>query len=918
MLAFLFTDIVGSTTRWEHQPQAMEHALARHDELLRQAIDAYGGHVVKTVGDAFQAVFTTASAALEAALAAQRALANESWGPIEHIQVRMAIHVGIVQIRDDDYFGQPLNRVARLCTAGHGGQVLLSNAAQELVRDALPKGAALRDLGEHRLKDLARPERIFQVTAPDLQSAFPPLRSLDRYTHNLPAQPTALIGRESAVLAVADLVRRDSVRLLTLTGPGGTGKTRLALQVAADLLDAFHDGVWFVALAPIREHTLVLSAIAQALGVVESTGQTLEESLKAYLRSRQALLVLDNFEQVLDAGPLIAALLAAAPALKVLVTSREMLHLYGEHEYEVPPLSLPDLHRLPPIERLTQYEAVRLFIERAQAVRSDFAVTGENAPAIAEICVRLDGLPLAIELAAARSKLFPPKALLARLDKRLALLTGGPRDLPARQQTLRNAISWSYDLLDPAEQTVFARLGVFVGGCTLESAEAVLADDRAGDAGDLTAYISVDAVLDGLTSLVDKSLLKQAEDGGGEPRFVMLETIREYALEQLEESGEEHAIRRRHATFCIQLAETTDLNSSEQRDLPARLAAEQDNVRSALAWSVSPQGDSELLVRLAGGWAFFWFGRGYINEGWEWLSRALERRAGTSASAQAKLLLDAGLMLLHHGKFAQMEALLEESLSLFRELGDRAHSVTALLYLGIVALERGDYGSAEMRAQEALTDARDLEETLAVALGLMIQGDALHRQGDCERAAERYDEALARARALEGQWHSGDALKGLGRVAHTRGQYHQAQALLDESLLLLRKTGISWSAAETLIELGRLAYTQGDDRRALTLYRESLAILREIGQKLKIPPCLEGIAAAARGQPELAARLLGAAAALRESLGTPLWRVHRVEYDQAMADVRAQLGEGTFAAAWEAGRALPLDQAIAEALAITC
>jgi len=923
-LTFLFTDIEGSTTRWERQPEAMERALARHDQLLRQAIDAYGGQVIKTVGDAFQAVFTTAPAALEVALAAQRALAAEAWGPIEPIRARMALHVGMVQQRDGDYFGQPMNRVARLCAAGHGGQVLLSNAAQELVRDSLPKGVALRDLGEHRLKDLARPERLFQVTAPDLPSDFPPLRSLDRYTHNLPAQPTPLIGRESAVLDIADLLRRDNVRLLTLTGPGGTGKTRLALQAAADLLDEFRDGVWFVALAPIRDHTLVLAAIAQALGVAEAPGQSLEESLKAYLRSRQALLVLDNFEQVLAAGPQIAALLAAAPALKALVTSREMLHLYGEHEYEVPPLSLPDLHHLPPIERLTQYEAVRLFIERAQAVRSDFAVTGENAPAIAEICVRLDGLPLTIELAAARSKLFPPRALLARLDKRLALLTGGPRDLPARQQTLRNAISWSYDLLDPAEQAIFARLGVFVGGCTLEAAEAVLADDRAGYQGDLTAYIPASAVLDGLASLVDKSLLKEVESVGDAARFVMLETIQEYALERLEESEETAALRQRHAEYYVVLAEVAapELIGAAPQVWLRRLVAEHPNLRAVLEWSVSSQSHVDLGLRLAATLQWFWITRSHFSEGYVWFERllALGQQLGSAAAVRAKALRAAGVMAEFWNDYAQAIPLLEESVGLAREAGDRRGTAEALLFLGRIARDRGEYMRAEALLAESLASHQAEADGWMSAFALVTLGDVALEQGDLPRAAERFEAALVLSQdAGYGLW-QGWALAELGNLACFQEEYARAQVLLVESRALFQNLGAPAAVAEVVLYMGRVARAEGDEVRAARLFAESLALLCEFraGNKRDNAYCLEGLAGitAAQGQLARAARLFGTAEALRESAGIVLPPVHRGAYDRDVVQLRAKMDEASFAAAWAEGRALTLEQAITEALAV--
>ena len=494
------------------------------------------------------------------------------------MRVRMALHTGAAEEQGGDYFGPPLNRVARLLSAAHGGQVLLSLPTQELVRDVLPLDSELRDLGEHRLKDLARPERVYQLVAPDLPADFPSLRTLESRPNNLPMQPTLLVGREREVEDVRGRLLAPEVRLLTLTGPGGTGKSRLALQSAADLIEEFEDGVFFVALATLTDHTLVTSSVAQVLGVRESGDQPLLEGIKDYLQDKRLLLVLDNFEQVLEAAPQAGEILSAAPRLKVLATSRIPLGIYGEREYAVPPLAIPDPKRLPTLEVLSQYEAVRLFIERAEATKAGFEITSENAPAVAEICARLDGLPLAIELAAARIKLLPPSSILARLTNRLKLLTGGARDLPERQRTLRGAIEWSHTLLDEGEKTLFARMAIFSGGRTLEAIEAVC--DAQGD-------LPMDA-FDSVSSLVDKSLLRQEEGPEGEPRFMMLETIHEYAREKLRESGEAEEIGHAHARHFLGLAEEAELTGPEQAWWLERLEAEHDNLRTTLARTRRP------------------------------------------------------------------------------------------------------------------------------------------------------------------------------------------------------------------------------------------------------------------------------------------------------------------------------------------
>src|SRR5579863_490706 len=575
-VTFLFTDIEGSTTRWEHHPEAMRAAIARHDALLRSVITAHGGFVFKMMGDAVYAVFARAPDAMTAALAGQRDVAAEDWGAIGPLRVRMALHTGIAQNRDDDYFGPTLNRVARVLSTGYGGQVLLSAATFELARDSLPEGVSMKALGEHALKDLLRPEAVYQLVIPDMPNEFPPLKSLSQRPHNLPTQPTPFVGREQEMERLYQMLCRPDVRLVTLTGPAGIGKTRLALQVAAELSDVFADGLFLVPLAPVNEPEQTVPTIIQTLGISDLSNQAPLTLLKSALKDKQMLLLLDNFEHVIPAAVHIAELLATCPRLKIIVTSQVVLRLQAEREFTVPPLSLPNLKHLPDVAALSQYEAVALFIQRAQAVKPDFAVTNTNAPAVAGICARLDGLPLAIELAAARVKLFPPQALLTRLEQGLAILTGGARDLPARQQTLRGAIAWSYNLLSPEEQQLFRRLSVFVDGCSWEAAEQVCTA-----AGPLS-----EEILESLSSLLDKSLLRQQESTESEPRFWMLQTLREFGLEVLASAGETEVTREAHAEYYLALAEQAEplLKGNEQTHWLARLEQEYENLRAALSF----------------------------------------------------------------------------------------------------------------------------------------------------------------------------------------------------------------------------------------------------------------------------------------------------------------------------------------------
>jgi predicted ATPase/class 3 adenylate cyclase len=865
-ITFLFTDIEGSTTRWEHQPTLMRAALARHDALLRAAIEAQAGYVFHVVGDAFCAAFASPAQALSAADAAQRALHAEDWGELGPLQVRMALHSGEAEERDGDYSGRPLNRVARLLAAGHGGQILLSQATVSLLQDRLPAGASLRDRGKHRLRDLIAPEQIYQLVSPDWPADPRPLKTLDARPNNLPVQPTPLIGREADVAAVLALLRRPDVRVVTLSGPGGIGKTRLALQVAADLLDEYPEGVYFVSLAAVGDPALVLPTIAQALGLGETGSCPLTDTLHGYLAERPVLLVLDNFEQVSAAAPRLAALLAACGQPKLLVTSRATLRVRGEHEYPVPPLALPDPKRLPPVDELAQYAAVRLFVAQAVAARPDFALTAANAAAVATICARLDGLPLALELAATRIKLLSPEAMLPRLQSRLKLLTGGATDLPTRQQTLRGAIAWSYDLLSPGEQVLLRRLGTFAGGCTLDAAEAVC--DAAGD-----LELSV---LDGIGSLLNQSLLRQTGVGDAEPRFTMLETIREYVLERLAESGEAAPVRQQHGQYFLALAEEAEreLRGPAQPCWLERLERESDNLRLALEWAHTAA-DATTRLRLAGALWRFWWVRGHLSEGRSWLDRVLAGSAAADRATRASALNGAGNLALAQGDFGEAARLHEESLALRRALGDEAGTATSLNNLAVVAQEQGIF----------------------------------------DRATALHEQALALRRTLGDQRGIASSLLNLGEIACARGDYPRAGALLDESLARHRELGDTRRIAYSLLNLASVRDGQGEPARAAPLYAESLGLLAELGDKRGIATALEGLASVACKQASFvrAARLYGSAADLRAAIRVPVPPAARADHDACQAAIRARLGEPAFSASWAAGAGAPLDEIVAEA-----
>ncbi|MGD9147722.1 MAG: protein kinase, partial [Anaerolineae bacterium] len=683
-------------------------------------------------------------------------------------------------------------------------------------------------------------------------------------THNLPAQLTSFVGRERETAEVVHLL--GTTRLLTLTGPPGTGKTRLGLKVAAKVLDQYQDGVFFVDLAPIRDPGLVATTIAQVLGIGEPGGQPLLDTLKSALRHKHLLLLLDNFEQVVGSATLLGELLSSSAGLKALVTSREALRVYGEQEYPVPPLALPDLDRAEPLHSLSQYEAVELFMRRACAVRPDFILTDDNAPAVAEICVRLDGLPLAIELAAARCTVLSPEMMLRRLESRLGVLVAGPRDLPARQRTLRGTIDWSYDLLDPPEKTLFARLAVFQGGRTLAAVEAVCSHGLAID------------VMDGLESLLNKNLLRQEVGQGGEQRFVMLEMLHEYAWERLEASGEAEVLQRRHAEYFLALTERAEpeLRGARQQHWFVRLRAEQDNLRSALAWSLG-EGEAELGLRLVGALRDFWFFDGHSAEGLAWTERTLESGQGASPPARAGALNAAGYLCVDTGDYEKGKTCSGAALAIYRQVGDEVGSAWALIVLSIHAVP------FPSQCKEGIALAQE---------GLAIFRESGHKPGIMQ------------------------ALTVLGELGRVVGNCDQAQEAYEECLALSRETGHKLREAITLGNLGSVAQHRGLPGKAGALFAETLALLWELGDKKYSAMYLDGMArsVAALGQPRAAARILGASEALLEAMGIVMHPVERSEIDRHVAAVREQLDGATFDAAWAEGRAMSLEQAVSYAL----
>ena len=911
MVTLLFTDIEGGIRLWETDPKAMAEASARHNCIVGEQIEGAGGQVFKTVGEAFRAVFADPSAAMASAVAVQQAAGAERWPPGLPIRVRVALHSGACVERDGDYFGPVVNRVARLLAAGHGGQVLVTGVTYELLADRLHGGIGLRDLGEHRLQDLGHAERVFEVTGPGLAGGFGPLRSLDNpaLRHNLPSQATSFVGRAAELAGLRSLVSGGS-RLVTIAGPGGIGKSRLALQVAAEVLDGAGDGVWLVELAPVAEPELVARTVAAVLQVREEPGQSMLDTLAAAIGDRHLLVILDNAEHVLGAAAKLAdTLMRSCPRACLLVTSREPLGISGEHVFRVPPLTVPPADLAAP-GRLAAFESVQLFAERAVMYRQGFALDAANAAAVAGVCVRLDGIPLALELAAARLGSLTVPEISSRLDQRFRLLTGGSRTALPRHQTLRALIDWSYDLLTPGEQIVLDRLSVFAGGWTLEAAEAVTSGGEAGEW----------QVLDHLAALVGKSLVL-AEEIQGSTRYQLLETVRHYAAERLARrpGSELDETRAAHRDHYLALVETADrhLRGPDEAVWLDRLEAEFDNIRAALAFSLADPHSAEPGLRLAAGLHRFCNMRGHGGEVLEALSVLLERPdAQTPTRARARALTVSCHLLDYFGDDPAPPSMADEALGIARDLADDAVAADALSQLCWLSFEHGDLPAALARIDDAVGLARRAGDPRLIAYILSRRAVFKSEAGDLDTAFADNQEAITLSRAAGDSYRLATTLANLAIDEQATGNLRAARAHLQEASTLADNLGYQNLSAGLRQNLGLVDLIDGDPRHARRHFLDSLDTARITGVTSYLPGAILGLAlaAGADGDPAIAAALHAVADEHYEQAGRNFEALEAGLRDRDRAQLRAALGDAAFEAAYARGRTLSQADAIALAV----
>jgi predicted ATPase/class 3 adenylate cyclase len=909
-VTFLFTDIEGSTRLSQLQPEAMKHVLARHHTILRSAIESNGGHVLQIVGDSFSAAFEDALHALHAALDAQRRLHKEPWGEITPIRVRMGLHTGMVKITEGSmempYSGySTLASTQRIMSAAFGGQILLSGVTRELLDGLLPADVTLRDLGEHRLRDLLYPIHLYQVIASDLPADFPSLKTSESFSHNLPVQLTSFVGRERERVEVKQLL--SNTRLLTLTGPGGTGKTRLSLQIGEELLPAFASGVWFVELAPLTDGALIPQTIASIFGLRELPNLSILNIITDYLRAKQSLLILDNCEHLIEACAKLADhLLHSCPQLKVIATSREAFDIAGEIVYQVPSLSLPDQAQVTQ-EAAMGFESVQLFVERASAVNRKFNLTEENVSDVAQICRRLDGIPLALELAAARTSVFSPGEIAARLDNRFRLLAGGSRTALERHQTLRALIDWSYDLLSSEEQTLFRQLSVFAGGWTFEAAEAVCPD--------------LD-ILNLLTQLINKSLV-MVDDQANETRYHLLETIRQYGQGKLLESGELDQVRNQHLEFFLKLAEEAEshFNSFEEMEWISSLEADNDNLRAAIEWAMEQ--DVSSALGLGAALYLFWSRHGQESEGFRILQEALVRfkilpQEEGEAAHQRMILQVKALKALEVLSFVRGDAfhsmkIAEEVIALARQIDEKYVLSESLSYLGIIKAYIGDAEISYSMGEEGVTLARQLGDKVLLGFALTnMAGVIAMTEANPQKVQAYHEEGIRLLNEAGAQWGGAMATFGSGLFAARIGDYEEARSQFEACLSLFFELKDRHRVNMTYSEIAHVERNQGNYKEAKFRYYKTLLEWQRLGHRAAISHELECLAFIAKAEEDeqRAAILFGAAEMLRENINIPMNPLERIEYEREVSDLRTNIDEVAFKKAWAEGRTLTMEQAI--------
>jgi len=903
-VTLVFTDIEGSTQHWEREREAMSDALRRHDELVRGVIASHGGHVFKMIGDAVCAVFARAPDALAAAADAQRALAKEDGGAVE-LRVRMALHSGATEERDGDYFGPTVNRVARLLALAHGGQVVVSGSSAQLLRGAMPEQTELLDLGEHQLKDLSEPERVWQLVAPGLAESFPALRSLGSFPTNLPPQLRSFVGREEDVANITALLNEH--RLITLVGSGGVGKTRLAVQVGSELLERYPDGVWFADLAPIADPELVSSVIAQALGMTQQEGKRVDESIPPWLKRKQLLLVFDNCEHVIEVvASLAAAILAAAPDVRIVATSRQALDIRGEEIVRIPSLDVPHTVADLTAAKVMEFAAVALFVARATSVDKKFALTDDTAPVVADICRRLDGIPLAIELAAARVKVLSIPNLAARLNERFKILTGGSRDALPRQKTLQALLDWSYDLLTPQEQLLFSRLGIFAGGFGLDAATNVCAGDDLDE---------ID-ILDLLGSLTDKSLVV-ADTSGEQERYRLLESTAAYALEKLSASGERDALARGQAEYFRDQALVADerYGTGSTFAWVAGVELELDNDRAMLTWALTQGNDAVLGGDIAGALGWLWSNGGLSVEGRYWIEMALER---VSEAEQPRIAGRLWLALadLSSGKRAHDAA--ERAMQLYASVNDARGIARAQSDIAYALYQMGRHDEARTTIEQALATARSCGDAWKVAICLNVQGVIAMVGGDISAARELFAQALAGCKALGNTLGISLLLGNIAELEFTDG--HPAEALRAASECLdIRLCGKNATAiANGHCNSAAYRVALGDLAGARESAREGLRLARQERSELQVAFTLQHLAllCALGGDARLGAQLLGYVDAQFTALSMQREPTEQWGYDKLMATLRETLNADEIAQLAAEGAAWSEDRAVEEALKV--